>query len=47
MMNVLVGFLVGGSNITECVHLFGFFSGGDDNILERYSCCNIAHAKRT
>ena len=36
-----------GSNITQCVHLFGFFGGGADNVLVRYGCCNIAHAKRT
>ena len=47
MVNVLVGFSVRDSNITECVHLFGFFGGGVDNILVRYGCCNVAHAKRT
>ena len=47
MTNMLIGFCGWGSNITECAHLFGFFSGGDDNVLERYGCCNIAHAKRT
>ena len=36
-----------GSNIMEWVHLFGFLGGGEDNVLERYSCCNVAHAKRT
>ena len=36
-----------GSNIMECVHLFKFFGGGDDNVLDRYGCCNVAHAKRT
>ena len=23
-----------------------FRSGGKDNVLERYICCNVAHAKR-
>ena len=46
-MNVLVGFSGWDSKITECIHLFGFCGGGDDNVLERYGCCNIAHAKRT
>ena len=36
-----------GSKITECIQLFGFHSGGDDNVLQRYGCCNVAHAKRT
>ena len=47
MMKCVSWILGWGSNITECVHLFGFFGGGDDNILERYGCCNVAHAKRT
>ena len=30
------------------MHRFiGFLCGGDENVLERYGCCNIAHAKRT
>ena len=36
-----------GSKITECIQLFGFHGGGDNNVLERYGCCNVAHAKRT
>ena len=36
-----------GSKITECTQLFGFHGGGDDKVLERYGCCNVAHAKRT
>ena len=24
-----------GSNITECVHLFGFFGGGANNVLDK------------
>ena len=35
-----------GSNIME-LYLFGFIGGGEDNVLERYGCCNVAHAKRT
>ena len=36
-----------GSNITDHVHLLGFYSRGADNDLEKYGCCNVAHAKRT
>ena len=35
-----------GSKITECTQLFGFHGGGDNKVLERYGCCNVAHAKR-
>ena len=44
---LLVVFVVGVQNIMEWVHLFGFLGGGKDNVLERYGCCNVAHAKRT
>ena len=47
MMNVLVGFVVGGSNIMEWVHLLGFPGGGEDNVFDIYGCCNVAYAKRT
>ena len=47
MTNVLVGFSVVAQKIIECTQLFGFCGGGDDKVLERYSCCNVAHAKRT
>ena len=47
MTNMLVGFSVEGLKITECTQLFEFCSGGDDRVLERYGCCNVAHAKRT
>ena len=23
------------------------FQWGEDNVLEKYGCCNVAHAKRT
>ena len=26
--------------------LIGIFGRGADNVLERYGCCNVAHAKR-
>ena len=36
-----------GSKITECTQSFGFRAGGNHKDLERYGCCNVAHAKRT
>ena len=44
MVSCIFGY---GSKITECIQLFGFHGVGDDKVLERYGCCNIAHAKRT
>ena len=31
-----------GSKITECIQLFGFCGGSDNNVLERYGCCTYS-----
>ena len=33
--------------MTKCTYSFLFCGGDDDRVLDMYSCCSIAHAKRT